>query len=83
MNRREMGRTAHRSKDYGSTRHPDAELAAGQHKLSVAMFLVMLLLLGLSLAFAPSEWFAECLMASIIVPGVILWIVEKYGDRFS
>jgi hypothetical protein len=63
--------------------HPAARSAAGEHKLTVAMFLVTLLLLGLSLAFAPSEWGAECVMASIIVPGVIYWIVEKYGDRIG
>jgi hypothetical protein len=61
----------------------DAERAAGQHKLSAAMLLVTLLLLGLSLALAPSEWAPSCVIASIIVPGVIFWIVEKYGDRFG
>jgi hypothetical protein len=47
------------------------------------MVLVTLLLLGLTLAFAPSGWDAECVIASIIVPGVIFWIAEKYGDRFG
>jgi hypothetical protein len=59
--------------------HADASVA----KLTSAMVLVTLLLLGLTLAFAPSGWDAECVIASIIVPGVIFWIAEKYGDRFG
>jgi hypothetical protein len=78
-----MGRAPYRGKVDRSTSHPDAERAAGRAKLTFAMVLVTLLLLGLSLAFAPSEWGAECVMASIIVPGLILWITEKYGDRFG
>jgi hypothetical protein len=39
------------------------------------MAMVMMLLVCLSVAFAPSEWGAECILGSVVVPGVILWIV--------
>lgn len=45
------------------------------------MFLVMLLLLGPSLGFAPPGWAAECVVFSIILPGGIYRIVENYGMR--
>jgi hypothetical protein len=61
----------------------DGERAAGRAKLTFAMVFVTLLLLGLSFAFAPSGRGAECVTVSIIVPGLIFWIAEKYGDRFG
>jgi hypothetical protein len=45
--------------------------------------MIALLLLGLTLAFAPSGWGAECVIASIIVPGVIFWIAENMGTALA
>jgi hypothetical protein len=53
------------------------DMTSSEVKLNLAMAIVTILLVCLSVAFAPSEWGAECIVGSIVVPGVILWVVEK------